>query len=244
MTDPSVRIEPNAVPAEIKRWNWGAFLLNWIWGVGNNTFIALLTLVPLVGLIMPFVLGAKGGVWAWRNGRWDSLAHFKRVQRLWAIWGAVVWISMIVLTAAPWGAIFYFVSHSEAYRLALSKLNSSPEAADVLGTPISTGIPWGSITLGKGESGRALLTFSAKGPKAAGRVFVDAYKMDGVWSLRSLTLKVFGRDPVIDLLKQTDVELESLRWRVGKNRETVSRNWPVFPVRSQSIKSALRFHSA
>jgi len=31
MTDPSVRIEPNAVPAEIKRWNWGTFLLNWIW---------------------------------------------------------------------------------------------------------------------------------------------------------------------------------------------------------------------
>lgn len=30
------------VPAEIDRWNWGAFLLNWIWGIGNHTFIALL----------------------------------------------------------------------------------------------------------------------------------------------------------------------------------------------------------
>jgi hypothetical protein len=87
MKVPPVRTEPNAVPAEIDRWNWGAFLLNWIWGIGNNTFIALLTLIPFVGLIMPFVLGAKGSGWAWRNGRWDSLEHFKRVQRSWAIWG-------------------------------------------------------------------------------------------------------------------------------------------------------------
>ena len=36
--------------------------------------------------VMPFVLGAKGSRWAWRNGRWDSVEHFKRVQRLWAIW--------------------------------------------------------------------------------------------------------------------------------------------------------------
>jgi hypothetical protein len=28
-----VRIDPTVVPAEIDRWNWGAFLLNWIWGV-------------------------------------------------------------------------------------------------------------------------------------------------------------------------------------------------------------------
>lgn len=46
MADPSVHANPEFVPPEIDRWNWGAFLLNWIWGVGNNTFIALLTLVP------------------------------------------------------------------------------------------------------------------------------------------------------------------------------------------------------
>ena len=87
MREPAVGIQRLVIPAEIDRWNWGAFLLNWIWGVGNNTFIALLTLVPLLGLIMPFVLGARGSGWAWQNGRWDSLEHFKRVQRSWAIWG-------------------------------------------------------------------------------------------------------------------------------------------------------------
>jgi hypothetical protein len=84
MTDLRPRIEPQDIPPELDRWNWGAFLLNWIWGVGNNTYIALLTFVPFVGIVMPFVLGAKGSRWAWRNGRWDNVEHFKRVQRLWA----------------------------------------------------------------------------------------------------------------------------------------------------------------
>jgi hypothetical protein len=73
MVDQSVRTDEEAIPAEINRWNWGAFLLSWVWGVGNNTFIASLALIPLFGLIMPFVLGAKGSAWAWSNGRWDSV---------------------------------------------------------------------------------------------------------------------------------------------------------------------------
>jgi hypothetical protein len=71
---------PQPIPPEIDRWNWGAFLLNWIWGIGNGTPIALLALVPLVGFVMLFVLGAKGSRWAWRNKRWDSVEHFKRVH--------------------------------------------------------------------------------------------------------------------------------------------------------------------
>ena len=49
MSEPQLRAEPKPIPPEIDRWNWGAFLLSWIWGVGNNTFIALLSLVPIVG---------------------------------------------------------------------------------------------------------------------------------------------------------------------------------------------------
>src|SRR5215471_12432638 len=127
MREPAARIQRIVIPAEIDRWNWGAFLLNWIWGVGNNTFIALLTLIPLVGLIMPFVLGARGSGWAWRNGRWDSVEHFKRVQRLWAIWGAVIWIVAIVLVGGLFGGLSYLFGHSEAYQLGVSKLRASSE---------------------------------------------------------------------------------------------------------------------
>ena len=77
MSDPSVRFDPKVIPAEIKRWNWGAFLLNWIWGIGNQTYIALLALVPGFGFIWMLVLGAKGSAWAWRNGRWGQRRAFQ-----------------------------------------------------------------------------------------------------------------------------------------------------------------------
>jgi hypothetical protein len=208
MTDPKIRADANFVPAEIDRWNWGAFLLNWIWGVGNNTFIALLTFVPLVGLFMPFVLGAKGSKWAWRNGRWDSVEHFKRVQRAWAIWGAVVWLGAIVLFGGIFGGTFYLLRHSDAYELGASRIQTSTEAAIALGSPISTGFPLGSISTNIG-TGRAILAFSATGTKATGRVFLEAIKKDGVWSLTKLTLKVDGSDSVIDLLRQSRAGIKS-----------------------------------
>ena len=163
---------------------------------------------------MPFVLGAKGSGWAWRNGRWDSVDHFKRVQRLWAIWGAVIWIGAIALFGGLFGGAFYLLRHSEAYELGASKLQASTEAADALGAPISTGLPLGSIST-NGTTGRAVLSFSATGAKAAGRVFLEAIKKDGVWSLTKLTLKVEGRNSVIDLIKQSKVEIRGARWRVG-----------------------------
>jgi Cytochrome oxidase complex assembly protein 1 len=219
MIDPHVPTEPKAIPAEIDRWNWGAFLLHWIWGVGNNTFIALLTFIPPFGiLIMPFVLGAKGSGWAWRNGRWDSVEHFKRVQRLWAIWGVVIWIGAITLFGGFFGGIFYSLRNSEAYELGASKLQASAEAANLLGTPISTGIPSGSISVG-GASGRAVLSFSVTGTKASGRLFLEAIKKDGVWSITSLTLKVDGGDSMIDLVGGKRAALEGSYWRLGSRRD-------------------------
>jgi hypothetical protein len=203
---PPVPIDPEAMPAELDRWNWGAFLLHWIWGVGNNTFIALLMFVPLVGLVMPFVLGAKGSRWAWRNGRWDSVAHFKRVQRLWAIWGVVIWLGAIALFGGMFGGTFYLLKSSEAYQLGASQLQASTEAAAVLGAPITTGLPMGSVTT-SGATGRAVLSFSATGSKATGRVFLEAIKKDGVWSLTRLTLRVEGGNAVIDLINQSRVEI-------------------------------------
>ncbi len=106
---------------------------------------------------------------------------------------------MFALFGAVFGGIFYSLKHSEAYTLAISKLQASPIAASVLGTPIATGFPVGSISY-KGASGKAALSFSATGPKAAGVVFLQAIKKDGVWSLTRLTLKVKGSDDIIDLV--------------------------------------------
>jgi len=92
------------VPDEIKKWNWGAFFLNWIWGLGNQTYIALLCFIPIVNIVMPFVLGVKGSEWAWQNKRWENIEHFKSVQKKWAYWGIgifILCILFILITSIP-----------------------------------------------------------------------------------------------------------------------------------------------
>ncbi len=202
-----MRPDPKVIPPEIDRWNWGAFFLTWIWGIGNNTFIALLALIPIFGtFIMPFVLGAKGSGWAWRDGRWDSIEHFKRVQRSWAIWGAVIYIVAFGPFVGAIGYGFFTLRHSAAYEMSVAKIQNSAEATKLLGAPITAGFPYGSWST-EGASGTANLNFSVSGPKAAGQVFLDAIKKDGVWSIKSLRLKIDGRDDVIDLVDEMKVEI-------------------------------------
>lgn len=73
-------------PPGVKGWSWGAFLLNWIWAIGNKTWIGLLCMIPYIGVIFTFYLGFKGRELAWKNKRWDSVEHFNRVQRKWSAW--------------------------------------------------------------------------------------------------------------------------------------------------------------
>lgn len=104
-TKVSVPVED--IPDGIRGWSWGAFLLTWIWAIGNRTWIGLLTLIPYVGFIMAIVLGIRGREWAWKNKKWDSVEHFNRVQRLWSMWaiglvlGSLLVIG-IVAVKYPW----------------------------------------------------------------------------------------------------------------------------------------------
>ena len=91
------------VPEEIKGWSWGAFLWGWVWGLGNKTYIALWTLVPIVNWVMVFVVGYKGNEWAWRNKEWVNIEEFKQVQRSWSKWG------LILLVVFPIVMIFLLV---------------------------------------------------------------------------------------------------------------------------------------
>lgn len=79
--------EESKIPPEIMKWNWGAFWLALIWSIGNRVWIGLLTLVPVVNYVMPFVLGAKGNQMAWRSRKWESTEDFLRIQGIWAKWG-------------------------------------------------------------------------------------------------------------------------------------------------------------
>jgi len=88
------------LPPGLGEWNWGGFLLTWIWGIGNNVWIALVALagiIPYVGWVisigMAIVLGVHGNEWAWQKKSWDSIEHFRKTQRTWIKWG----VGMLVL---------------------------------------------------------------------------------------------------------------------------------------------------
>jgi len=189
------------VPAEARRWNWGAFLLNWIWGLGNNTPVALLSLIPGVGLVMMFVLGARGGAWAWRNKRWKSVEEFLAVQRVWAIVGALMAafaLLMCVVLGLLFGGLMLGIKHSDAYQLGVATVQASSAAAEALGPPLESGWPSGNIST-NGPKGNAELEFSVSGRKARGTVYFEALREMGRWKVKRAELKVDGRDDRIDL---------------------------------------------
>ena len=176
------------VPAEIDRWNWGAFLLNWIWGIENNTFLALLMFVPLVSLVMAFILGAKGSSWAWRNKRWESVEQFRTVQRKWAIWGGILVVASIAACATLLFTVLISLKSSDAFQLSFARLEASREATELLGKPISAGFPMGNVSL-NGSSGTASLSYGVNGPRGKGTVFLKATKESGSWQIDSMTLQ-------------------------------------------------------
>jgi hypothetical protein len=88
----------SAVPQELGDWNWGGFLLTWVWGIGNSVWWSFLVFVPYLGfMVMPWVLAFKGNQWAWQSRHWDSVEHFKRVQHTWAMWGLGITIAVTLL---------------------------------------------------------------------------------------------------------------------------------------------------
>jgi hypothetical protein len=87
----------SVLPDELRGWNWGAFLLYFWWGLLHNTYIVLLGLLPYVGFVLMFYLGAKGNELAWRNKKWESIEAFKKSQRNWAIVGLCFWGVIILL---------------------------------------------------------------------------------------------------------------------------------------------------
>ena len=133
---PSPRGASGDIPDGVKGWSWGAFFLNWIWAIGNRSWIGLLALVPYVGWLMVFWLGFKGREMAWKNNQWDSLEHFNRVQRKWSQWG--VGIMLTALIVGILGAIAapayqdYTTREQDVQRAADQAAESAPLAGGIV----------------------------------------------------------------------------------------------------------------
>lgn len=96
------------VPEEILGWNWGAFLMPWLWMWPNQVWYGLFCFIPHGWWLMAIALGAKGNEWAWKSRPWRSIEQFKAHQRGWAIAGILIgapisimlWVRAIALLKA------------------------------------------------------------------------------------------------------------------------------------------------
>ncbi len=107
-------------PENIRKWNWGAFMLSWIWGImngiywplyvtlaflfinliaGSSTGFDLLWLLVYTG--MSIALGINGNKWAWEAKDWDSADDFQETQRKWSLVGlCILGISIFIIFIA------------------------------------------------------------------------------------------------------------------------------------------------
>lgn len=184
----------DGIPYEATGWNWGAFLLGPIWGIGNRVWISLLTLIPLVGFVMAFVLGAKGGTWAWKQKPWKDIKHFKRAQLNWAIAGAGVWGVIIILLAAAPSQVPINVS-SDGNNTSSSSSTTSGTPTFKMGETVRTGDMEYTVT-------NARIT-----NKATHKYRDTAYPESGQFIVVDLTMKNVGQEEVHisnDMIKLVD----------------------------------------
>ena len=95
-------VREDILPEEFRKWNLGAFTFTFIWGLFNRTYSAFWVFVPVVGIVMVFVLGAKGNEWAWKNKHWEGLDHFDKVQGRWAEAASYFWIGAVIFGLTLW----------------------------------------------------------------------------------------------------------------------------------------------
>ncbi|GHD10427.1 cytochrome c oxidase assembly factor Coa1 family protein [Tianweitania populi] len=203
MTEPKVYFDeplnnPPEIPPELDRWNWGAFLLNWIWGIGNSVWIALLMFVPLVNIVMVFILGARGSRLAWKNRAWRDAEHFRKVQRRWAIAGFLV---VLLSIAAGVGLVFgtmAIMRSSDAYQMTLDAARSDPRVAQALGDDFSASsfFTGGVSTNGDGTGG-AGFNIPVSGSKGSGTIFSQLHRDADVWKIDRLAVTIDGQEPIV-----------------------------------------------
>lgn len=195
--------DPAEIPPELDRWNWGAFFLNWIWGVGNSTWIALLALLPVVNIFMMIVLGLRGSRWAWRKRAWRSVDHFRRSQRAWAIAGLAVWVISIGGIGAMVVGLPRMLKSAGAYELTMDVVRSDQQVVAALGPDIHDRFwVFGQVSVNDNGTGFANYTIPIYGERGSANVISEAVREGNRWKIRQLIVNVEGRQKAIVIIRQ------------------------------------------
>ena len=102
MARTDANLKENNFPNELNKFNWGAFLLSWIWGVMHKKYVTLWILpsviIPFIGpLALAIWFGIAGNKWAWESKQWASVEEFNEAQKFWVRLWLVLFISSIII---------------------------------------------------------------------------------------------------------------------------------------------------
>jgi hypothetical protein len=127
--------------------------------------------------------------WWERNWKWAV-----PVIVIGAITAMIAFVGVLVF------GIFGLIKSTDAYQMAIARMEASPVVVEALGSPIEEGLfVTGNINT-SGSSGEADLAIPLSGPKENGTLYVVAQKSVGQWSFTQLVLVVSGSGDRIDLL--------------------------------------------
>jgi len=79
------------------KWNWGAFIDAFGFGIGNRAYLCLLVLIPIFNIVWIFVAGAKAEQWALNNPANDyrDEQEFRNVMDSWQRAGFVQFLLFV-----------------------------------------------------------------------------------------------------------------------------------------------------
>lgn len=114
-------IVSDELPSELKQYNWGAFLIAFIWGWFNGmpknisviaTVLWVASWIPVINILtsigyfgLSIWAGTQGNQWAWNYKKWDSVESFNKYQQKWVVFplaisaiiiGIGIFISLII----------------------------------------------------------------------------------------------------------------------------------------------------
>lgn len=211
------------IPSEIKRWNWGAFLLCPFWCMRHGIWQGFLLVIPIFGLFVPLWMGAKGNQKAWRKNNQEPPEHFLRRQRFWSIAALVFWMSGLTIIL---GSLAYSLNYSDGMKIAIETANANKRLTNYFGTSIHKASFFnGSYKYDKSLK-PALLTvgFDAIGTKNKGHIYFQWEKRGADWNVVEMayTDDEGKIEKLVDSSRLQDISLEE--WLFDRNRLEITLN--------------------
>ena len=143
------------LPDEVRqKFNWGAFWLTWIWGIGNKSWLTFWAFIPYFNIIWMFVCGFKGNEWAWENKNWTSIEEFNQVQKKWATVSNILVLSLFLISLILFAVAYNMKGNEETIiknAITEYRKEKNKEEADKYGVSVACYKKFRPIYMQKGD---------------------------------------------------------------------------------------------